>query len=88
MAELAVKNAIEDHQIVSSAEWLAARKEQNGSFAPFPCWNLETNCRENEPVAERRGRTYVVFFVSWFNTKKDPAMVPNTKKGDLLMGER
>jgi predicted dithiol-disulfide oxidoreductase (DUF899 family) len=27
MAELTVKNAIEDHQIVSSAEWLAARKE-------------------------------------------------------------
>ena len=27
MAELTVKNVIEDHQVVSSAEWLAARKE-------------------------------------------------------------
>jgi predicted dithiol-disulfide oxidoreductase (DUF899 family) len=27
MLELTVKNAIEDHQIVSSAEWLTARKE-------------------------------------------------------------
>ena len=27
MAELTVKNAIEDHQVVSSTEWLAARKE-------------------------------------------------------------
>ena len=27
MAELTVKNAIEDHQVVSNAEWLAARKE-------------------------------------------------------------
>jgi len=27
MAELTVKNAIEDHQVVSSGEWLAARKE-------------------------------------------------------------
>jgi len=27
MAELTVKNAIHDHQVVSSAEWLAARKE-------------------------------------------------------------
>ena len=27
MAELTVQNAIEDHQVVSSAEWLAARKE-------------------------------------------------------------
>ena len=27
MAELTVKNTIEDHQVVSSAEWLAARKE-------------------------------------------------------------
>src|SRR5438270_4626315 len=27
MAELTVKNAIEDHQIVSNAEWLSARKE-------------------------------------------------------------
>src|ERR1044071_7297262 len=27
MAELMVKNAIEDHQVVSSGEWLAARKE-------------------------------------------------------------
>ncbi len=27
MAELAIKNTIEDHQVVSSAEWLAARKE-------------------------------------------------------------
>src|SRR4051812_48431224 len=27
MAELLVKNAIEDHQVVSTAEWLAARKE-------------------------------------------------------------
>ena len=27
MAELTVKNALEDHQVVSSGEWLAARKE-------------------------------------------------------------
>ena len=27
MAELTLKNSIEDHQVVSSAEWLAARKE-------------------------------------------------------------
>jgi predicted dithiol-disulfide oxidoreductase (DUF899 family) len=27
MAELTIKNSIEDHQVVSSAEWLAARKE-------------------------------------------------------------
>jgi predicted dithiol-disulfide oxidoreductase (DUF899 family) len=27
MAELTVKNAIEDHQVVSNAEWLAVRKE-------------------------------------------------------------
>ncbi len=27
MAELTTKNAIEDHQVVSSGEWLAARKE-------------------------------------------------------------
>src|ERR1700681_2209609 len=27
MAELTVKNAIQDHQIVSSGDWLAARKE-------------------------------------------------------------
>jgi predicted dithiol-disulfide oxidoreductase (DUF899 family) len=27
MAELTVKNAIEDHQVVSSGEWVAARKE-------------------------------------------------------------
>src|SRR2546430_12639867 len=27
MAELTVKNAIEDHQVVSNGEWLAARKE-------------------------------------------------------------
>jgi len=27
MAELTVKNAIEDHKVVSSGEWLAARKE-------------------------------------------------------------
>src|SRR6478736_619636 len=27
MAELTIKNSLEDHQVVSSAEWLAARKE-------------------------------------------------------------
>ena len=27
MAELTIKNSIEDHQVVSSAEWLGARKE-------------------------------------------------------------
>src|SRR3954451_21334920 len=57
MAELTVQNAIEDHQIVSSAEWLAARKELLRKEKEFT--------RQRDQISELRRE------LPWVNVEKN-----------------